>query len=272
MTTSQSSAPGPSGDAAFLDRVRAATALLEEIVADRALLAGVPPDDRRRLLQAAGHVYAPDAISPPPPGAGHHAPGQGRARSAREEEVLDATGIRTLRRQPVYTTPNVFPPPAFEQREVADDPDFREPVEPQHCYVCKRKYTELHHFYDQLCPECAEFNFAKRTETGRPARPGGAADRRAGQDRLPGGHQAAPRRRPSHRHHPLPPRLGGALRARAGLRRVGPTGWRSSGSTSATRRASRPSATSCWRRATGSTSSSTTPARPCAARPSSTST
>ena len=33
-----------------------------------------------------------------------------------------------------------------------------------HCYVCKQKYTVIHHFYDQLCPECAEFNFRKRTE------------------------------------------------------------------------------------------------------------
>src|SRR3546814_10118669 len=34
-----------------------------------------------------------------------------------------------------------------------------------HCYVCKQKYTRVHHFYDQLCPECAEFNFAKRSES-----------------------------------------------------------------------------------------------------------
>jgi NAD(P)-dependent dehydrogenase (short-subunit alcohol dehydrogenase family) len=35
----------------------------------------------------------------------------------------------------------------------------------RHCYVCKSLYTELHHFYDQLCPPCARLNFAKRTET-----------------------------------------------------------------------------------------------------------
>src|SRR5690606_5926592 len=32
-------------------------------------------------------------------------------------------------------------------------------------YVCKQKYTRVHHFYDQLCPACAELNFFKRTET-----------------------------------------------------------------------------------------------------------
>jgi NAD(P)-dependent dehydrogenase (short-subunit alcohol dehydrogenase family) len=164
MTTSQRSAPVPSDDPGFLDRVRAASALLEEIVADRALLLGVPPDERRRLLQAAGHVYAPD------PQARRRliraSSKKGKAeRVRREEEALGATGIRSLRGKPVYNTPNVFPPPAFEQREVAGDPDFREAVEPQHCYVCKGKYTRLHHFYDQLCPDCAEFNYAKRSET-----------------------------------------------------------------------------------------------------------
>ena len=43
----------------------------------------------------------------------------------------------------------------------------------QHCYVCKQNYSVIHHFYDQLCPSCAELNFTKRTEladlTGRVA-------------------------------------------------------------------------------------------------------
>jgi NAD(P)-dependent dehydrogenase (short-subunit alcohol dehydrogenase family) len=30
------------------------------------------------------------------------------------------------------------------------------------CYVCKQRFRELHHFYDQLCPPCAKFNFDKR--------------------------------------------------------------------------------------------------------------
>jgi NAD(P)-dependent dehydrogenase (short-subunit alcohol dehydrogenase family) len=33
------------------------------------------------------------------------------------------------------------------------------------CYVCKRPFTELHHFYDSLCPACAALNFAKRHQT-----------------------------------------------------------------------------------------------------------
>ncbi|MEX2627221.1 MAG: SDR family oxidoreductase, partial [Ilumatobacteraceae bacterium] len=38
-------------------------------------------------------------------------------------------------------------------------------LQPRHCYVCKQHYTRIHHFYDQMCPECGDLNHAKRTET-----------------------------------------------------------------------------------------------------------
>ncbi len=149
--------------AEFIDRLRVTTEFLEAIVANRGLLAQVTPDEQRRLLQAAGQVYAPDANA-----RRQLVRASVRRRKAervrREDQVLDQTGIRALRRRPVITTPNVFPPPGFEPHDSDGDPDIREDIEPQHCYACKAKYTELHHFYDQLCPPCAAFNFAKRTE------------------------------------------------------------------------------------------------------------
>jgi hypothetical protein len=33
------------------------------------------------------------------------------------------------------------------------------------CYCCKVRYRIMHHFYDQLCPECAPYNFMKRHQT-----------------------------------------------------------------------------------------------------------
>ena len=33
------------------------------------------------------------------------------------------------------------------------------------CGVCKKAFSEVHHFYHRLCPECAELNFAKRHQT-----------------------------------------------------------------------------------------------------------
>jgi NAD(P)-dependent dehydrogenase (short-subunit alcohol dehydrogenase family) len=33
------------------------------------------------------------------------------------------------------------------------------------CYACKVRFDQLHHFYAQLCPPCAELNWVKRTQT-----------------------------------------------------------------------------------------------------------
>jgi NAD(P)-dependent dehydrogenase (short-subunit alcohol dehydrogenase family) len=33
------------------------------------------------------------------------------------------------------------------------------------CYVCKVRFRDLHHFYDQLCPKCAPDNWDKRHQT-----------------------------------------------------------------------------------------------------------
>ena len=149
---------------ALVERLRAAADVLESISNNRELLARVPVEDRERLLRLAGEVYMPDSAA-----RRHFLKTKKRGRRVerrqREESVLSDTGIRRLRRQRVYNTPNVFPPVEFEQREVENNPDFREATEPQHCYVCKQMYTSVHHFYDQLCRPCAQLNYFKRTES-----------------------------------------------------------------------------------------------------------
>jgi NAD(P)-dependent dehydrogenase (short-subunit alcohol dehydrogenase family) len=146
-------------------QLKAATELLEKAAGNRALLAGLSVAERTRLLQAAGAIFSPDVSE-----RRRLVKAKVRQRKAaklqRDQSKLNETGIRKLRRQKVFTTPNVFPPDGFEQHEVKTDPDFREVVEPQNCYICKQDYATLHHFYDQLCPSCAELNFRKRTELG----------------------------------------------------------------------------------------------------------
>jgi NAD(P)-dependent dehydrogenase (short-subunit alcohol dehydrogenase family) len=145
------------------DQILAAAALLEKVAADRALLAQLSLEERTRLLTAAGEVYCPDLQE-----RRRLVKARIKQRKAeklqRDEARLQETGIRKLRREKVFTTPNVFPPQNFLQHEVTDNPDFREVVDPQNCYICKQDYTRIHHFYDQLCPACAELNWRKRGE------------------------------------------------------------------------------------------------------------
>src|SRR5215471_11351566 len=147
----------------FKERIRSVTEFLESIAKSRELLSQVSEEEQRRLIRAAGEIFEPDSL------ARRRLLKANRRqhkfdRRQNEEAALAETGIRRHRRQSVFTTPNVFPPADFRQQET-DDPDFREASEPQHCYICKQSYSSVHHFYDQLCPECAAFNFFKRTET-----------------------------------------------------------------------------------------------------------
>ena len=133
-----------SGTDTLRDQIRSATELLERIIADRGLLASIPKEERDRLQNAVALVYHPDAKA-----RRTMVKATTRQRKAaavrKEEEVLEERGIRSLRRQSVFNTPNIFPPANFEQTEV-DDADFRETVEERHCYVCKARYTTLHLF------------------------------------------------------------------------------------------------------------------------------
>ena len=149
--------------------LRVATEALEAVVRDRSVLQGLSEDERTRLLAAAGDVFNPDVVQRRR-GVKTVRRQKKAARQQSDESLLAESGIRVLRERPVFTTPNVYPPDGFEQTEVDDDAElgetgFREALEPQYCYVCKQPYTEIHDFYDQLCPACGDFNYAKRTET-----------------------------------------------------------------------------------------------------------
>jgi NAD(P)-dependent dehydrogenase (short-subunit alcohol dehydrogenase family) len=161
----------------LLTRLRETVDLLESIAADRSVLASVPDEERKRLLLAVANVYSPDRVE-----RRRMSKVVARARKAArvlgDQETLHETGIRTLRRKPVFHTPNVFPAVSvadgfqpLDEHETgtrAPDPGSRLPAqestELQHCYVCKQKYSTIHDFYDQLCPSCAALNFTKRTE------------------------------------------------------------------------------------------------------------
>lgn len=169
--------PDAHTDAELPARIRDAVELLEAIVEDRSLLAEGDPEDQRRLIHAAGKVWTPDETRRRQLTRALAKQRKAEAKQ-RREQALDDTGIRTLRRRPTYTTPNVYPPALpgeVEQGQVdveAEDASAND-VGRQHCYICKQPFTELHHFYDQMCAPCAELNYRKRGEladlTGRVA-------------------------------------------------------------------------------------------------------
>ena len=177
MLTPPTESPDVTTDDELLARLRDAVALLEEIGADRGALARVPAEDRKRLLNAVGVVFSPDINARRR--LRKEAIKQQKASVVRHEDrVYAETGIRKLRRETVFTTPNFFPPSSPDEANVYAEPNVGELSESIHCYVCKQHYSAVHHFYDQLCPVMRRFELPQAHRAGRLERARSPAHRR----------------------------------------------------------------------------------------------
>ncbi|HUH02763.1 MAG TPA: hypothetical protein VML75_12280, partial [Kofleriaceae bacterium] len=146
------------------DRLLAAIEVLEAAVEDRTLLASLDNDDLVRLSMAAGRVARPDPLAKRDLTRARRRNRRDQTRAA-DEAVLAQTGIRTKRREAVFSTPRNAPLAAGVDIDAALTTVRPTVKEARHCYVCKRDFYQLHHFYDQMCAICAELNWRKRQQT-----------------------------------------------------------------------------------------------------------
>lgn len=103
----------------LLARARAAASLLEELAADSRLLARIDDETRLRLVKAAGPLARPDRYMRKALAKQLHRQKVRAVRSA-DQAVLDQTGIRSLRKEPVFRTPLPKPAQALDA-PVRDD-------------------------------------------------------------------------------------------------------------------------------------------------------
>ncbi|MGB0932851.1 MAG: SDR family NAD(P)-dependent oxidoreductase [Lishizhenia sp.] len=82
-----------------------------------------------------------------------------RKRKEREKHARKETGIRKAREEAIFSAPKLIP----EAQRI--DQEERILDNPRNCYVCKTPFTKLHHFYDQMCQDCGDLNYAKRFQT-----------------------------------------------------------------------------------------------------------
>jgi len=155
--------PPPEGPVATpseldLGAVQRTTLLLQAIVADRGLLAEVPLEMRQALLIAAGQVSRPQSFQEKR-FLKTLRRGKKERDGAQDRETRAGTGIRMAREAPIFVAPGL----ALSGQGQEAPP--RELKTPRCCYVCKVEFTRLHHFYDALCSDCAELNYAKRFQT-----------------------------------------------------------------------------------------------------------
>jgi NAD(P)-dependent dehydrogenase (short-subunit alcohol dehydrogenase family) len=145
------------------------TELLEALAADHTRLSVVDRDLRRRLVTAAGQISRPDRLAKRRLASALWRRERDDVRRA-DVAVLERTGMRTLRRAPVYPTPLPVPPgtastKAAPQARSAGEAEGADLQEPRKCYVCKCEFRRVHFFYDSMCAPCAELNWSKRHQT-----------------------------------------------------------------------------------------------------------
>jgi NAD(P)-dependent dehydrogenase (short-subunit alcohol dehydrogenase family) len=91
----------------------------------------------------------------------------------RDEAALEATSNRAMKRALAFPVAPRALDISSEQRALlehqartrAKDGRTQHLIEPQSCYVCKQDYTEIHHHYDSMCPDCATLNWLKRNQS-----------------------------------------------------------------------------------------------------------
>ncbi|MCP3944004.1 MAG: SDR family oxidoreductase [Desulfobacteraceae bacterium] len=133
--------------------------LLEKIAEQSEFLALLPESKRIALILAAGRISRPDKKEIKK----RNKDKKQLKRMAiveKERRLRAATGIRRAREDVVFTAPQQIcgPEPLSEKK-------LQTLETPRNCYVCKAEFTTLHHFYDTMCPECAQFNYQKRFQT-----------------------------------------------------------------------------------------------------------
>lgn len=130
--------------------------ILEKLSENTTQVFELPEDKRIALMKAAGLLSRPnrDKFQQRRKDAKKAAK---RKMIERDKHARKATGIRSAREATVFIAPTML--------ELPKDKEPEELESPRNCYVCKTVYTKLHHFYDTMCTECGDFNYAKRYQT-----------------------------------------------------------------------------------------------------------
>ena len=130
--------------------------ILEKLSENTTQVFELPEEKRVALMKAAGMLSRPSRDK--------FQQGRKDAKKAAKRKMIErdkharkATGIRSAREATIFIAPTMLEIPEDKEPEILESP--------RNCYVCKTVYTKLHHFYDTMCTECGDFNYAKRYQT-----------------------------------------------------------------------------------------------------------
>jgi NAD(P)-dependent dehydrogenase (short-subunit alcohol dehydrogenase family) len=140
------------------DDLRATLRVLRAIEADRSHLTRLTQEQRRELLTLAGLVAKPerhDLVRM----AKAFRRAEREAAKEQDRKAIEQAGLRVQRRSPVFAPLWLEPP---KPDDLGERPRLNKERD---CYVCKQPFSTVHRYYDSMCEECGDFNYAKREQT-----------------------------------------------------------------------------------------------------------
>lgn len=140
------------------DEINSAISLLEYLRDNGDQLTQLSDEQRVALMKAAGQLSRPDKKEIKKRNkAVKFSRKQANILNDRKERAKAA--IRVARENSVFIAPKQIP-------LLNDSSEKREKLSsPRNCYICKKEYEYLHHFYDSMCDECGNLNYLKRYQT-----------------------------------------------------------------------------------------------------------
>ena len=133
--------------------------VLEHLLNNGDQLIHLSEEQLLKLMKAAGQITRPDKAE-------IYKRNKSVKVARRQGEIANnrkaraATSIRSARTSSVFEAPLQISLP--ESESVIEKKHL---LSEQNCYVCKKLYTEVHHFYDSMCKECGDLNYTKRFQT-----------------------------------------------------------------------------------------------------------
>ena len=133
--------------------------VLEHLLENGDQLIHLSEEQRIKLMKAAGQITRPDKAEIKKRNKG--------VKVAKQKEIATinrnaraASQIRCARTSNIFEAPEQI---ALPEGTPLDEKHYF--TSEQNCYVCKKRYVEIHHFYDSMCKECGDLNYQKRFQT-----------------------------------------------------------------------------------------------------------
>jgi len=140
------------------EQIAQCISILNSLNADTNKVYDLPEKLRVALMTAAGKLSRPNREELVRRRKDHKK-AQRRKQVEKDKHARKETGIRSARESAIFVAPPMIENTGKEKRNA------QKLSSPRNCYVCKTEFHYLHHFYDSMCEECGDFNYAKRYQT-----------------------------------------------------------------------------------------------------------